>query len=384
MKQLHVVNSIAQGHGGLGLAALRYSESIANRGGEVSLFVVNRDASEFVYDKSCRNFSVLDGLPVGGSKSLISFLSKVKSLYKAFHHGNYELLHIHGMWSPILAVSSILAWYFRVPVVLSPHGSLESWALKHKGLKKNIALAVYQKAVLKNADLLVATAPQELMSIRAIGLRNPVAVVPNGVDTVPSVKPQLKGDIRSILFLSRVHPVKGLMNLIQAWKKVRRDGWRITIAGPDEMGHTKELVALIQAEGLEEDFEFCGLVVGEEKERRFAEADIFVLPTFSENFGIAVAEALARGIPVIATTGAPWEDLKTFECGWWVAPTIDGISHALDSAMSLSRPALAEMGERGVRLILEKYSWDIIGARALAAGQWVVKKNRTPDFIDII
>ncbi|MNF52890.1 GDP-mannose-dependent alpha-(1-2)-phosphatidylinositol mannosyltransferase [compost metagenome] len=230
--------------------------------------------------------------------------------------------------------------------------------------------------------MLIATAKQELESIRRLGILNPVAVLPNGVDLNFSRVERSSGFPRNILFLSRVHPVKGVKDLILAWKKVRQPGWKIIIAGPDELGHTEELKALIRAEELELDFEFLGLVVGEKKERCFAEADLFVLPTYSENFGIAVAEALARGVPVITTTGAPWEELVVHDCGWWVRPGVEGISSALASAMSVSRSALAEMGERGMRLVEENYSWAKIGRSALGASEWVIAHNETPPFID--
>jgi glycosyltransferase involved in cell wall biosynthesis len=125
-------------------------------------------------------------------------------------------------------------------------------------------------------------------------------------------------------------------------------------------------------------------VTGEKKERCFAEADVFVLPTYSENFGIAVAEALARGIPVITTTGAPWQELETHQCGWWVTPGVDGVAAGLSAAMSMPRDALAEMGARGKKLVEEKYSWDRIGRDALRASEWMLRHlGARPDCIDL-
>ena len=141
---------------------------------------------------------------------------------------------------------------------------------------------------------------------------------------------------------------------------------------------------LVRTHGLESDFEFPGLVVGEQKERCFAEADIFILPTYSENFGIAVAEALARGLPVITTTGAPWEDLVVHDCGWWVTPDVDGIASALSLAMSLPQSTLAAMGARGVKLVQEKYSWDRIGKIALVTSQWVVQGGDLPSYVEVV
>ena len=146
-----------------------------------------------------------------------------------------------------------------------------------------------------------------------------------------------------------------------------------------------EVQALIKKLDLEADFEFPGLVAGDEKERCFSAADLFILPTYSENFGIVVAEALARAIPVITTTGAPWGELERYDWGWWVEPGVDGIVGALSVALSTPREKLAEMGARGKVLIEERYSWGRIGRDALHASEWLLSQNHPlPRFIDVV
>lgn len=225
---------------------------------------------------------------------------------------------------------------------------------------------------------MVATAQQELSSIRQLNLTVPIAVVPNGVD-IPDESVDVKsGTIRKFLFLSRLHPVKGLPDLVMAWAKVRQPGWTIVIAGPDENGHRAEMEVLIDKLGLKADFEFTGLVLGEKKEALFVQADVFVLPTYSENFGLVIAEALARKIPVITTTGAPWQDLESSRCGWWVKPGVEGVSNGLVAAMNSTPVVLCEMGQRGRQLVLEKYSWEKIGMTALVISEWVLNRRDAP------
>jgi glycosyltransferase involved in cell wall biosynthesis len=376
MKQLHIVQSIATDFGGLGLAALRYAQALALAGINISLYVVDRSKEEMDVDSA---FGVvwLDG----GRGT--AFVSRVWALREYFDSHSFDVIHIHGTWTPILAVASYLASAKRIPVVVSPHGCLEPWALRHRGWKKKLALTLYQKRVFCKASMMVATARQELESIRRLGVRTPVAVMPNGVD-LPSSVAHSQARERKFLFLSRIHPIKGLPDLVAAWALVRQPGWRLVIAGPDEDGHLEEIRAQIDALGLRSDFDFTGLVTGDRKEALFAEADVFVLPTYSENFGIAVAEALARGVPVITTTGAPWEDLETWRCGWWVKPGVDSIGRALVAAMNASRAELTEMGQRGVQLVKEKYSWDQIGRSALKAYQWMLDQSQQrPNFVDI-
>lgn len=380
MKQLHIVQSIATEFGGLGVAALRYAQALALAGTDVSLYVVDRSLEELKVDDALG-----DVLIDGGGK--VGFIAQTLNLKKYLDMHNFDVIHIHGTWTPILAVASYLAFLKGIAFVVSPHGCLEPWALKHRGLKKTLALKLYQKRIFLKASMMVATAVQELESIRRLGVATPVAIIPNGVDIPPVVTNRkiIAGDgYRKILFLSRIHPIKGLPDLVAAWAKVRKFGWRVIIAGPDEDGHLDDIRLQVDSLGLEDDFEFAGLVVGDRKEALFAEADVFVLPTYSENFGIAVAEALVRGVPVITTTGAPWEDIERWSCGWWVQPGVEGVACALTAAMNTSSEELNKMGQRGISLVKEKYMWNKIGVRAFQSYQWMFDKSRPrPDFVDI-
>jgi len=288
---------------------------------------------------------------------------------------NIELIHLHGMWSPYLAVAALVARMKRIPLVISPHGCLEPWALSYKKNKKNLALKTYQGAVLHSASMFIATANQELESIRSLGYRQPIAVIPNGVDVGLPAKRDSKVGLKTILFLSRVHPIKGLLDLVEAWALARQPGWKIVIAGGDEGGYRAIVEALIQAKGLQSDFEFTGFVDGARKQACFDDATLFVLPTYSENFGIAVAEAMANELPVITTTGAPWRDLVEHRCGWWVAPGVQGVTGALIEAMACSPEDLRAMGHRGRQLVIDKYSWSQIGTTGLEVSDWLLNQS---------
>ncbi|MFM2275742.1 MAG: hypothetical protein RL211_1614 [Pseudomonadota bacterium] len=380
MKQLHIVHDISVRSGGLGLAALRYAHAVAKAGARVTLFVARRTGDEIDFRWGDEQFAVVGSASRSRAGGL---LGQVVAIRKCLHESEFDIVHLHGTWSPILAMAAYMASSRSIPYLVSPHGCLEPWALGHRKVKKQVALAVYQQRVFKKASMLVATSGQELGSIRVAGLTGPVAVLSNGVDLVAEPR-RCSASERKILFLSRIHPQKGLGDLVLAWARVRQPGWRVVIAGPSEGGFEDELKLLIRTQGLEGDFEFPGLVLGERKERCFAEADVFVLPTYSENFGIAVAEALARGIPVITTTGAPWQEIETHRCGWWVAPGVDGVANGLAAAMTMSREALAGLGARGKKLIEEKYSWDRVGRDALRASEWMLQPVGVhPEFIDL-
>ena len=383
MKQLHIVSSTLATSGGEGLAALRYAQAIARAG-----CVVMLQAKYTSHKKVCKPEG-LGYIEIQASPMRSNLLAE---LYAHYYHirkiclnKEIHLVHLHGMWSPYLAVAGLAAIRAGVPLVISPHGCLQPVALKYKYLKKWLALKIYQGAILRSASMFLATADIELISIRRLGLRQYVAIIPNGVDIRLAHKRNSSNGFKTILFLSRIHPNKGLLDLVAAWAIVRRPGWKIVIAGADEVGHRAEIDALININGLESDFEFLGYVDGARKQACFDMADIFVLPTYSENFGIAVAEALANELPVITTTGAPWRDLVDCRCGWWVDPGVQAISNALKDAIDCDPEELKRMGQRGRLLVIEKYSWDKIGHAAFDATNWLLNPSRPmPNTVNII
>jgi len=368
MYQLHFVTSISQKFGGMGLAALRYSESLAKAGSDVALFVIDRERDEW----ECSNW--------GKRISLINNINDDTNVYLKIVNAidsSVDLVHIHGVWSPSLAFAAIVARQRGIPFIISPHGALAIEALKHKKYKKKIALLIYQKWILNKARLLVATANIELDNIRELGLLPPIAIIPNGVDK-SDLSNECSTDAlaeRKILFLSRVHPIKGLVNLVNAWDTIRQAGWKIIIAGPDEENHTEDLKRIVSQKNMGEYFEFVGLVSGARREKMFQNADLFILPSFSENFGIAIAEALIRGVPVITTTGAPWQDLVDNECGWWVEPTAECIADAIRQGISKTKEELESMGRRGRDLCVKKYTWDGVGELAFKTSQWLLDSS---------
>ena len=204
-----------------------------------------------------------------------------------------------------------------------------------------------------------ATGSGGAQDIRAFVFRRPVATSPIGVD-LPAEPAGPRGDRppeRTVLFLSRLHPRKGLADLVEAWARVPRTGWRLVVAGPDSNGQRALLEARCAA-GRLDDVSFPGEVLGEAREALYARADLFVLPSFSENFGLVVAEALARGVPVITTRGTPWQELETRRCGWWIDPGVAPLAEALQGAMALSDGARRDMGLRGRQLVSDAYTWE--------------------------
>jgi glycosyltransferase involved in cell wall biosynthesis len=299
--------------------------------------------------------------------------------------GQPDILHDNGLWLPHHHRHAMLAQKRGIPRVVSTRGMLEPWALSHKGLKKTIAWWVYQSHDLKLARCHHTTAQREARNLQKLGLGVPVVVVPNGVD-VPEDRPAVPSPMaeradrsrpRIALFLGRIYPVKGLPMLVEAWARVRPDGWVLRIAGPDEAGHQKQVEKAVFAAGLGEVVSFTGPIEHQMKKSTFFDADLLVLPSHSESFGIVVAEALAHGLPVLTTTGAPWSILPEAGCGWWVDATVDGIAGGLRQATILDSKTLQAMGAKGRALVIAEFGWQRVADRMLSMYQNILTDARS-------
>ena len=319
-----------------------------------------------------------------------------------------DCVHIHGIWSPSLNRSMSHWQKLGVPCVVTVHGMLEPWAFAHKRLKKRIAWYLYQKRLLNQASALHATSEREAENLRKLGLKPPIAMIPWGVEMPQEGRGQEKemrieeteirgqraesrtsnmqcrvsnvereasqnedeeeilgfqnfsvstSSAKTALFVGRIFPVKGLPMLVEAWARLRPKGWKMKIVGPDEAGHRAEVEALVREAGLEADFEFTGPLDGRELAKAYQSADLFVLPSYTENFGMVVVEALANSIPVIATNGTPWKSLLDHGCGWWSEISSSGIKVALAAATSLDAKELALMGNKGRQWVQRDFSW---------------------------
>jgi glycosyltransferase involved in cell wall biosynthesis len=305
------------------------------------------------------------------------------------------MLHDSGLWLPTNHAAAQVARATGVPFIVSPRGMLTAWALRFRGLKKRLAWHLYQQRDLQTASVLHATSHAEADGFRVLGLKQPIAIIPNGVELPPAPRPsngrEINGEgvsrppspsrVRTLLFLGRIHPVKGLLNLVSAWASARPKGWQVVLAGQNESNHQAVVEAAIREHQLQPDFEFIGPVDGPAKWDLYRSADLFVLPSHSENFGLAVAEALACGVPVITTRGTPWEDLEIHRCGWWVEIGTAPLANALREAMALTDGERREMGERGRGLVESKYAWPRIAKQMKAVYEWMLGVAFKPECI---
>lgn len=338
MKVLHVTSGIAPESGGPTRSVKGICRALSCEGVEVTLLVLT---GQHAFEDSC-GVEVVYGLSASFLKERLA---------------DFNLVHLQGLWDPRLHIVAKACRKARIPYVMSPRGMLDPWALSVKKWKKRLAMFLYQKRDLKGAAAFHVTAALEERSVRAQGLPQPVIIAPNGV-TLPKTMPQKTSSmLKTAIFLSRLHPGKGLLTLAEAWARIKPTDWRMRVVGPDYKGHKAEVVAKLELLGILDHWEFVDMLNDVEKWSAYRAADLLVHPSVSENFGITIVEGLAAELPAIATKGTPWKDLVDNNCGWWIDQGVDALEAALRDAFTKSDGELKRMGENGLRLIESKYSW---------------------------
>lgn len=294
------------------------------------------------------------------------------------------ILHSHSLWAWTGLHARNAAAAKGAPLVISPRGTLEPWALSQKQLKKKLAYLLWEHGNLTAASMFHATSQMEANGIRALGFRQPIALVPNGVELSPLPNRSGETGCRTLLFLSRIHPKKGLELLLKAWSRLAPGfpDWRLVVAGSGDRAYVKDMMELAKSLGAgSERIQFPGPVHGLAKWELYSRSNLFALPTHSENFGNVIGEALGAGVPVITTHGAPWECLDKHGFGWWIPVGLDPLLEALREALASPDEVLREKGSRARAWAAENLSWPSVAHRMGRAYHWLEHGEERPEWV---
>ena len=365
MNVIHITNSIDKSVGGPARSAPQTCAELASLGIHIKLLTQN-SANKVPITETDR------------------FIVAFKNLWGLFLYGSrlksseIDLIHLQHIWNPYIQIMAFWAQQKKIPYIITPRGMLEPWILARNPWKKKIALFLYQKKAIKRASYLHATSQMEAENIKKMGFNNPIRIIPNGIDLNETKQIKTFYGTKKMVFLSRIHQKKGIELLLEAWGTIETKGWTLEIAGNGEVAYIE---SLIQAAKHLENVRFIGPQYGEAKWNFLRSADVLVLPTHSENFGMAVAEALAVGVPVITTHGTPWEDLETYECGWWIQLSVSNLQRTLLKAMQTPAHELELMGANGRKLIENKYNIKEVARQMEALYQIVLKIRKNSNKI---
>ena len=289
---------------------------------------------------------------------------------------NPDVFHTNACWLPLTALTAIWAKDAGYKVVYTPHGQLLPRAIKHHYWKKLPALFLYQRRGVRCADVIHVTSEDDKKNMLQLGWNKSMYLIPNCIQ-IDQVKIKSDWNLKKkILFLSRIKQSKGVHHLIEAVDELKKElnGYEVVVAGPKENSYYDEMVSLVRERDLTDIISFPGPVYDEQKWRLYTDADIFILPTYTENFGICIAEALACGTPVITTKGAPWEDLITKNCGWWVELGTEPLKTAIKEFLRCEVATLKTKGQNGRLFIETTYSSSAVAKQFIEMYKTVLMK----------
>ncbi len=329
------------------------------------------------------------------ARSGLSFFPTSKMMKHAVLAASPDILHCHGIWLYPSLIDLAAKREIKTPYVVSPRGMLDAWALKNSAWKKKLAGWLFENRHLRSAACIHALCESEYQSIRAYGLKNPVAIIPNGIDLpdlsaeqrVPPWSSKVGADKKVLLYLGRIHPKKGLENLIEAWSILKNagsglsGGWRLVIAGWSQGGHEQQLKWLTQKLGLTNSISFAGPLYGEAKDAALRSAKVFILPSFSEGLPMSVLEAWSYSLPVLMTRFCNIPEGFGANAAIEIQPQADSIAEGLKKFIASSTDDQRQIGQNGVELVKDTFTWPKIATQMVDVYKWVLGQSEKPEFV---
>ena len=353
MKIAHIVPYIGNEVSGPAYSVPSLCSALQRNGCEVILYTLNplpNKKFDFEIKGFKRDFMILKSF--GFSYQMLSSL---------LNNNQIDLIHNHSFWMAPNIFAGIVSKRKNIPLVNAPRGTMSDKALSRSVLKKSISKLLGQKFAIHQSTCFHTTAEHETLDLKKHYPKKPIIQIPNGVDIPQLINFKGHKDSRKILYLGRIHPIKGIENLIDAWALIENQfqDWSLDIVGLGESKYLNTLRSRIQLLNLKK-ISLKDPVYGQDKLTCYQEADIYVLPSYSENFGMTVAEALANSTTVITTNATPWSDLNHMHAGWCIDVGVDSLHKTLINALSKTKEELFQMGDNGREWMKKSFSWDKI------------------------
>lgn len=373
MKVALLTQSISRRNGGVSEVARRHAQTLAEMPDTTVEAVGLRDEAT---DSDAPGWMPIQPriLAPTGPRSLGFSISAAAELREV----DPDIAHLHGLFTALSGTTHNWSRATGKPCVISIHGMLDPWALQHSAWKKRLAGWLFENSAQRGAACLHAMTPAEVECIRARGLRQPVCLIPNGVDLPAApiaAPPPWAGNVeagrRVLLYLGRLHSKKGLPALLRAWRQLRPE-WELVIAGWDQGGHEAELRAI------DSGAHFAGPLHGAAKDAAYANADAFILPSLSEGLPLVVLEAWAHGLPVVMTPHCNLPAGFAADAALSTAPDVESIAATLRELFQMNDADRAAMGERGRLLVRREFAWPQIGAQMREVYAWLLGGGAQP------
>lgn len=323
------------------------------------------------------------------TKPFFEYSHRFKNL---INKSEYDLLHIHSIYSYPVSIAARIAKQKHTPYVIAPRGSLYESAQKNSFFSfiiKTIFNELILYSDLEHASAIQATCEEEKKQIRRLGVKAPIAVIPNAI-SIPSVMPTISNPSRfRLCFLGRINPIKNIDGLLRAWHSAgfhNQDDSELVIIGDATLGKEQQYLKALHE--LERDLRiknvsWLGAIMGSKKTALLNDCSYLILPSHSENFGMVVLEALIQGVPVVASRETPWSDLNDFNCGWWINNSVEEMGKTIRELYKLSTKDRMQMGINGQLYVKDHFSIDAISVMIKRLYEWILYGGAKPSFVDI-
>ena len=377
MKILQTVHNLGTKSGGLASSVYNIVEALSFVGVDVTLAALSPAKGDKICGQSKEWLRILE------NDSRFGTLAYSKNFKHFLDETDFDIYHSNGNWGLHNYYTVKTAKRRGKPYIISTHGNFFPQALSISSWKKRIAEILWVDKDLNSANAICATSKQEMQYLREYGIKSPIAVVPN-VILVPDFIYDIKKIQHSVGkykfgFLGRLHPIKNLEEIIEAWAQSNAaySASSLHIFGTGEKGYEEHLRELCKQLNLS-NVCFEGWIDGRDKFEALANMTMILSPSKQENFGMTIAESLLVGTPVMASLNTPWEEIEKYNCGWWRPDSVEEITRTINEALSLSNNELIEMGKRGQKLIFESYSTEVVGEMMFQLYSWVLNPDLFP------